>query len=204
MTPIVYLDMDGVIVDFVGGALRLLGLPEEARDQCVEWGSLADIAVDYGLCPAEGSHAYVWDRINAAGVDFWADLATLPTGMVLLTRLLTAGIPLAFVTASSRHHTSAAGKQLWLEQNLPHDAYQGKPLHRRFAICPAKHLLAHRDALLVDDRPRNIDLFQKHGGVGMLWPQRWSGWPTADLVGAQRQQTDAVLDVYAGMAWEGL
>lgn len=192
MSHIIYLDLDGVLVDFVGGALRLLGLPESDRQHVVEWDALSRIVEDRGMCYPDQGHDYVWARVDMAGEDFWADLPTLPHGAVLLTNILTANIPVVFVTASSRHHSSAAGKQKWLSDNLPHDVYQGKPLHRRFAICPTKHLLAHPGALLVDDRPRNVDLFRGAGGKAVLWPQPWNH-DTAEDINAARARLASVI-----------
>lgn len=170
----VYLDLDGVLVDFIGGALAALGVPDAARHELTHWNSMDEQAERHGLCPPGQGNAHVWSTIDDLGADFWAGLDTLPYGNVLLTHLLACNVDLCFVTAPSRHHDSAAGKVMWLKNNLSNEVYRNKPLHRRFALCPTKHLLAAPTKLLVDDRDRNCRLFRKAGGQTVLWPQPWN------------------------------
>lgn len=182
---VVYLDLDGVVIDFCSSALRLLGLDHKYDTTDIDcWDGLNHLVEREGLCDkGEGAH-YVWSRIDAQGAEFWAGMDSLHPGMVLLSSLLANKVPVVFVSAPSRDPGSAAGKLQWLQDNIPDEEYLGRPLNRCFALCPSKHLLAHGNAVLVDDRPLNVERFQASGGTAMVWPQPWNTSGTLDYIRA--------------------
>jgi hypothetical protein len=45
---------------------------------------------------------------------------------------------------------------------------------RRYLIGPTKEACAHRNAILIDDRPENCDTFKRHGGHAVLFPAPWN------------------------------
>ena len=61
-----------------------------------------------------------------------------------------------------------AGKIQWMQDNLP------EWIQEQYSITPIKHAYAHRDVLLIDDMPENVDKFRDKGGKAILVPRPWN------------------------------
>jgi 5'(3')-deoxyribonucleotidase len=161
----IFLDLDDVLNDFTMFTLRSLG---------------CDI-VDY--YPAWG-----WDIVKAANAmhpsriftkeTFWDSLdrkhwATVPKSemcdwLVRECAGLVGCKNVYILSAPTIDPDSLAGKLEWIHSNLP--AW----IHRQFLIGPHKHLCARPDALLIDDRDKNVEDFQEAGGRTILVPRPWN------------------------------
>lgn len=148
-----YIDMDGVLADFMGSALAL-------HDESVE---------DYpkGLYAIE-KHLNItteefWRVIDNAGEDFWTGLDVCE-GAMELWELVQPLSPIV-LTSPSMNPVCVSGKTKWLQRVFGSD-------FRDYIFCPAqhKHHIASPGALLIDDREQNIEDWQAHGGYGCLWP----------------------------------
>ena len=63
---------------------------------------------------------------------------------------------------------SYEGKQLWIEKNIA-------AMEKRTIITnAAKSTFAAPDALLIDDRDKNVDEFRAAGGHAILIPRPWN------------------------------
>ena len=157
MTSVCYLDLDGVLVDFVGGALAVHGKHMPAAE--VRWGFPAQIGFSGADDPA------FWQPL---GFDFWANLNWTPAGRDLL-----AGVEAIFadrvvlMTSPCDTPGGVEGKVAWVRRNLP--GYS-----RRFFVGPAKHLAAAPGKILVDDHDANCERFRAHGGAAVLVPCPWN------------------------------
>lgn len=145
----VYLDMDGVLVDFLGGVERVFNTK---------------------LHPSIPMHTHIglslkdfWDRLD--GKDFWVNLNWAENGKEILnTCIKTVGKESVYIcSAPTLDPQSAAGKLEWLKENIP-DIYYS----RRYVFTPHKELLANNDSWLIDDNKSNIDKFNSRGGNGLL------------------------------------
>ena len=153
------LDMDEVMVDFVGGALRAHGWTRKrlyAAWPPGEW----DMAAPMGLTLEE-----FWAPLTAAGENFWTGLEPHPWLPRLLA--LVEGLTKDWYIVSSPSQCSSchAGKARWLKTRFG-------PHFDRFAITPHKHLFANPDTLLIDDRDETVRRFTDYGGVGLVFPAR--------------------------------
>jgi hypothetical protein len=170
----IFLDMDGVLCDFVGAALRLFDAsPLLATWPAGEW----DVAKVLGVTDAE-----FWGRIDAQGQGFWAELPEYPWASQLVDFLERIGEVVICTTPSAAHY-SAAGKVIWLERHF------GGRFARRYVMVrdepesPSKRapwayskaMLARSGVCLVDDNDRNVERFKTHGGRAVLVPQPWNG-----------------------------
>lgn len=147
----ILLDCDGVLADFVSGALKAHDRPE-AHDDWVIW--------DYfrSWCPSEEAF---WKPLRGAA--FWFGLQAYPWAGELLKLFPQSAI----VTAPNLDPTCIQGKLDWLRAHFG--------IHQdRIVLTAAKHLLAHPASLLVDDKPDNVDAFRKAGGHAVLFPQPWN------------------------------
>ncbi len=148
-----YVDMDGVLTDFVAGALA-------AHDKTLPPDQVAwDFNEQIGLTAEE-----FWRPL---GYVFWAELGWTHEGKDLLAsieRLF--GDNVIIVSTPSKGIGSADGKIAWLEQHLPRYA-------RKYALCPPKYMLAHPNAILIDDSDANVQNFVARGKA-LLIPRPWN------------------------------
>ena len=157
--PVVFLDHDGVFVDFVGAALRVHGSALTPEDI-----TYYDMATIMGITGPE-----FWKPIDAAGVEFWRDLPEYPWAEALYTALCSIPAEVVFLTRPSWSWTTIAGKKMWFDRKF------GKGF-RNFIPTYRKELLAHHPrCVLVDDSPDNVEGFIKAGGKAVLFPQPWNG-----------------------------
>lgn len=152
----IFLDMDGVLVDFVGGALKIHGWTQEQLRAAMVLGEW-DLAKPMGLTQDE-----FWEPINDAGEWFWLLLKPLPwiSEMVELTTALGEWW---IVTAPSRDPRSYSGKVKWLQNWFGHD-------FNRTIFTQDKYLLAKENTLLIDDREKTVGKFIRAGGRGVIFP----------------------------------
>jgi 5'(3')-deoxyribonucleotidase len=159
----IYLDVDEVLANWVGAALRLLAYDEPKVH--VNWNLRTprpwDLFDVLGMAPAHG-----WQRIDEAGAPFWAEIEPFPWALELVA-LCKSHAPTTLLTSASAHPSSFAGKAQWIEQHL-----SGMP-HAIMRGCKSIH--AHPGALLVDDSPKNCTAFRnpgndKPGGHAILFP----------------------------------
>jgi len=104
-----------------------------------------------------GNSPRVWSAIDRAGTKFWATMKWLPGSNRLWDELKK--FDPTILSSPSRHQSSIDGKKEWLEDNLP-----GVP----FIIEQEKEKYAAPDAILIDDREKNIKKWEEKGGIGIL------------------------------------
>lgn len=185
MKPVCFLDLDGVLVDFVGGALAMHGKhipPAEVR-----WDFPSQVGFD-GV-----NAAAFWAPL---GRDFWAGLGWTADGRGILAAVEDAFGPerVCLLTSPCLTPGCAEGKLDWVRRELPGYA-------RRVLVGPCKHLLAGPGKLLVDDHDANCEAFAKAGGASVLVPRPWNEYRddcrsdgTCDLTGVRMSLRDFVSD----------
>jgi len=155
----VFLDLDGVLCDWAGAVCQLFEVDYETLD----WSGGNDIIHALGCSKSE-----LWRRVDAKGIDFWANLEPLPWLDELVGLAREAG-NMCVLTSPGHDPASAAGKILWMNEHLG----GGKPF-RDFLIGPRKRRCAHPGSLLIDDRDKLTDRFNDHGGTGIVFPRPWN------------------------------
>lgn len=159
-----YLDVDGVLTDFMGAALRLHGRTtadvyagDPSHWRWGVWGMLGLTAEAF------------WEPITSAGAAFWRDLAWTPEGRDLVDVVEQVfGQPNVYLlTSPSDDPYSLAGKTQWVKQHLPQYA-------RQTIVTPAKHAVAAEGRLLIDDSDDNCAKWAKAGGRAILFPRPWN------------------------------
>ena len=150
-----FLDLDGVIVDFVGGIIKWHKLKCTVND-VTEWNAL------YKYWP--GTIAEFWEELPES---FWENLNFTPEGPAIIDLLAEEGIKATILT--SPPWAGATGKQRWIQKNLP-EYFD----HDRYLIGPSKTCVARPGAVLIDDAEHNIDSWVAAGGQGILVPRPWN------------------------------
>lgn len=139
----VYCDLDGVFVDFYAVADRLLGRRFKDTSPAEAWAILDKVPGLYRNLP-----------MLAEGRKLWTGLAPVRDRLQVLSALpLPTG---ELVTASE-------DKRFWVRENLgpalPVNLVVG-------GVNKVKYLTP--GAILIDDLPRNIELWRQAGGIGIL------------------------------------
>jgi len=155
----VYLDMDGVLVNFRKGIHKAFNKPYVYSTLSKKWKFWED-----------------WPEITFKMVNavcdtlFWRHLEWMHDGHdifeAVFGKFKTNQIYL--LTTPMPNLESASGKMMWVNDNLP--TY----LKRTIITQAPKHLLAEPGTLLIDDKNQNIDGFIKAGGQGILVPRSWN------------------------------
>lgn len=150
MKPIVFIDMDGVLADFVWGFRELMDLSPQWE------------CTDYDLEKASDiPWEIIKDCINGLGAFFWEDLPWIASGIRLLNDLEEAGYRCVVATDPANYVNSYQGKRAWLRKALPS--------HEKTAIFTGdKSSLAPGGAILIDDSRANCDAFRANGGTAYL------------------------------------
>uniref|UniRef100_A0A6M3J5L4 5' nucleotidase n=1 Tax=viral metagenome TaxID=1070528 RepID=A0A6M3J5L4_9ZZZZ len=164
----VFLDMDGVLVDFQEGIHRALDAEysyEKYPHEKGKWDMTKEIIPRHSCQPAS------FKRVNSCCTEeFWQGLNWMHDGKDILASIL--GIfeqrQVYLLTTPMPHIGSWSGKRLWVEKYLPEFA-------KRLIITQApKTLMARPNALLIDDKDQNVDEFIKAEGHAILIPRPWN------------------------------
>lgn len=153
----IFLDMDGVLSDLIGGILKLHNIPQEERVCIRKYDD--DL---YNM--VRMSRAALWESIDYR--EFWYSLDPFVWANELLAKCRRL-VPNVYVLSSPAGGAeSAAGKLLWLTKNFG----GGSKGFRDFILTPHKHLLAKPTAILIDDREDYCKSFSDAGGLSILFP----------------------------------
>ena len=137
----IYLDMDGVLVDFDQQFKDLTGMmPREFESK-------------------HGSTGF-WEAIDKAGVGFWRGMSWMPGGEALYNRA--SQFDHELLSSPSRSELSKIGKRLWRRDKTPNTKLT---LSRSYL----KKNYAAPNHILIDDREDNIQQWRDAGGIGILY-----------------------------------
>lgn len=146
-----FLDVDGILADFVGGFVKHYQVEHPYPKYRGEWSFLKYYPnIDYNTLPME----------------WWANLE--PTiecqQIVNLAKKYTDNVWL--LTTPSKHPDCWKGKLSWVEKYLPQFAI-------RLIVDQDKASYA-KGNILIDDADHNIEAFNAAGGRGILLPRIWN------------------------------
>lgn len=161
---VILVDLDGVLVDFVGGALAVLGKSvRERRAILATWPRGVERLYDVlGMDVDE-----FWEEIRVRGPRFWQGLSAYPWAFHFLDRLELYG-RVVICTTPSKDPASAQGKLLWIKNNLGGGWYD-------YVLTRDKSLLANERTILIDDFTSNVEAFRAAGGkAAYLFTQPWN------------------------------
>ncbi len=183
----IFLDMDGVLTDFVGAVLSLQG----QKDLLSTWPSgERNIHSVLGISKSE-----FWRIVENQGADFWANLPEFEWSKNLVD-LVRQFAPMTILTSPSLSPSCFEGKVRWLYENFP--KVNGKRFSD-FLIGRPKELLAGPRRVLIDDSEANVAAFQIAGGEAILFPQPWNAnFAIRDRLGYVQAQLGLLAEKYSG------
>jgi hypothetical protein len=148
---ILFIDMDGVIVDFIGGVEDWYQLDLSGH---MEFG------FDYEAMGMTGIE--FWQGLTD---EFWQGLKFTPWGQLLLLKLEEFNP----IILSDAARDNAGGKQKWLKAVLP-----GYHSNGRYLLGTPKWAVAGPGKILIDDYDKHCTEWFQHGGDAILFPRRWN------------------------------
>lgn len=155
-----FIDMDGVLTDFVGAACAAHNFPNPYDDP-KNYG-IFDMDKIWGMTPRQ-----FWEPTEAHG--FWElmDKLTGADHIVEWACKTFSTQRVAILTAPSLGLRCVQEKRNWVRRNYPE-------LVDQIIFTGAKQFLAHGTTLLIDDRDKNVTGFRAAGGNAVLYPQLWN------------------------------
>jgi len=154
-----YCDLDGVIANFVDGAIEAADLPL-THDDVNQW--------DF-FKPYMSSEDF-WGRIHAQAC-FWEDLPVYPWAHELVEALRSFG-DVVYCSDPTLDDESATGKIKWLKR---HGFVE--PNGKNYILAAEKWRLSLQNTYLVDDSIFNCQSFamrMEAEGDAIVFPQRWN------------------------------
>lgn len=164
----IYCDLDGVLVDFEGGLMSIIGVPS------------------YVQAMAKLGERKFWEAIKAAGSNWWKDLEWTNDGKILWDFIKDKNPMILTAAATSMVGDSGKiGKQEWCKNHL------GLSGDDKVLIADKgsdKAEFASPQGILIDDLEPNIRAWRAAGGIGIL--HRDAGQTILELKALLTQQDD--------------
>lgn len=153
-TPTIFLDMDGVVADFVAGICAAHGI-DRARIPDGQWDFIASLEMTE-------------DRFYAPcrKAEFWEELPEVPKSRQFVETLRTLA-PVVLCSQPTKHPGAFAGKYAWARKVFG----PGLPV---CLVEPDKTILARPGAFLIDDNDNWVRRWDEAGGVALLYPTRYN------------------------------
>lgn len=169
----VLVDMDGVLVDFMGSAMKAFGYTLVGEDdKGVIYSGEGHESLHYpfgewNIPSVLGiSSRSFWRRLHSNG-SFFANLPATEDAKDIIKCI--GNIPFFISTSPSLNPADATAKVQWLHKFFDDDTFSN------YMVGKHKHLMGYNPrALLIDDSPDNCKAFQSRGGQALIWPQHWN------------------------------
>lgn len=182
----IYCDLDGVIANFVDGAIEAADLPL-THDDVNQW----DFFKPYM------SAEHFWGCVHTQSC-FWEDLPVYPWAHELVEALRSFG-DVVYCSDPTLDDESATGKIKWLKR---HGFV--RPGERNYILAAEKWRLSQSGVILLDDSPVNCRRFYTGGnGLSIQFPQRWNdsfGYSTVNPVLAVVSELKTIWGLGRGMS----
>ena len=169
MASRLYVDMDGVLVDFVKGAEKYFKITFADTNR-----SAYGISGSEFLTLWEGPKG--WRQLKKDWPTFWMDLDPEPASSQLL-KLVLPHHPAGLTAMPKGGPASAVGTRSWCQRRMPN---WGRHPHEEFhAVARSQKRQYAKQAdgtpnLLIDDFDKNIAEWRSAGGIGLLYGGRTS------------------------------
>lgn len=165
-----FFDCDGVLCNFARDAVSLFGIHySDVEMECTSWNALETvISRRNGMKESE-----IWNQIAGAGYKFWREMSHtwfLNSMIDLMEALHEADVEVYVLTSPMKDASNAKGRMKWIQDHLPSFIYN----RRRVIFGHCKHVCAGPNHYLIDDRPKNLRDWRKHGGVAIKSVQPWN------------------------------
>ena len=140
----IFLDQDGVLADFESGLTKALGYKVDLKDK---------------------KDVYDQEKRKLTAQRLFLNLDPLPDAWKLVDYCMNSGIHTEILTAAG-----TVNRTLVIQDKI---AWIRRHVHPHWIVIPTfkgsqKAAFAHKKAVLIDDRERNIKCWVEAGGIGIL------------------------------------
>ena len=156
------LDMDGVIVDFLAGAMEMLNVAYDKKYKPSEY---VDLHGKFGINELYGVSEKEFWEVLAYDDRFWEHLKPTSYGLKLYFWLARIA-PITILTAPNLDPDCPRQKLVWLKKHLCLDI--------NFVMMGSRKYLLAGNGILIDDNSKNCDDFIAAGGEAILVPSEWN------------------------------
>lgn len=174
MEKILYVDLDGVLVDFIGGWMDHHSI--ENRKPVTKW----NFGEDYGLDRKD-----FYKSITSLPISFWSNLNPTTWAFELLRNLSqymeSSSYNKIMFLSHSVSEDCRIGKQLWVNKHFPQ---LGDSLIT-VSDSKLKARFANENCTLIDDKLQNCNDFAQAGGKSWLFARPWN---RGNLFGCKRSE----------------
>lgn len=155
----IFLDLDGVLVNWSGGLCKLLGVDPLAPE-------IANILTNDVMIQGGpfGTTEDVDRKVIEAGYDFWMNLELLPWAERLIS-LCEAYGDVYFLTSPGIFHAGAHAKLDFIFEKFN---------SRQYILTKHKYCCAGSNHILIDDMRKNICEWADAEGIPFQWPCQWT------------------------------
>jgi len=150
----ILLDLDGVIYDWMGSALPIFNVDANNKENRKILKTYHD-----GLEMIR-SKQEVFETIENKGSEFWAELKLFPWANELYNNLSEIG-EVTILTSPGYWTLAGKGKLTALKRDFE---------IKNFILAKNKEVCAMPNAILIDDKKKNVANFRNAGGWSYLWP----------------------------------
>lgn len=182
MAKTIFVDLDGVLVDFVAEVCTLHNYTGPQSDFCGLGASWME-----RVCGDRKKMEEFWDTTGSS-VTFWSRLRPTVEYLEIL-EVCEAAAPgsVGLLSSGACRPEAFAGKMLWVQAYLP--------LYRKHLFVGSrKELFAHGDAVLIDDWDENVSRWKSAGGHGILYPRPWNSLHGYNGMSVLRMQLEAIIN----------
>ena len=159
----IYLDLDGVCIDFMASALEIQGY--DPKTIFSKWKTTQPGELFPTLSIEKKPIEFFTDKALETET-FWRELKAYEWFSYLYTELKSFG-NVMFLSAPSGAPGCLSGKHHWLKD------YFGASFSE-YIFTKHKDRLAHEKAILIDDMAFNVSAFESRGGTAFLFPRVWN------------------------------
>lgn len=166
--PIVFFDLDGVLVDLYKGIINHYKIDINTNDLKSRHQIWEEVAQRKGM-----SKSKVSEEVHNFGFDFWSSLPKTDVAdeiIEAMKRLDALGAYTMILTATSRDSSSCNGKAIWVKNNLPKSFYS----KNKIIFSYQKWACSAPGRYLIDDKQENLDLWSDFGGTAIKCRQPWN------------------------------
>jgi len=156
-----FLDMDGVLVNWLEGVHRLNHWPYTEGTWPYKMGP--EGWYFYRELGVSGKNLF-----DGQGRAFWRSLEWLPEGKSVFKMCEGLfGNRMCLLTNPHDGEGVVDGRKDWIKREIPH-------MSKRVLIGACKEMCATPDTILIDDFEENIITWRNAGGIGVLMPSPWN------------------------------
>ncbi len=165
----IFLDMDGVLCDFVGPACEFFQVNNPYDGKFTGWNFIEELGF---------REDFFFGRLSSW---FWRNLPPMPWASELISLCEKHG-EVVILTSPPAHGVEAAvgGKMVWMQRFCPKYV-------ERMIFTRSKHLLIRENAVLIDDCE---DTTKRWGSSGILFPAPWNSLVGAGEIATIRNALD--------------